>query len=84
LNLFFPVGLPKGHELVRAGFTLTPKFVSMTPNAGTNGSTLVQATVPGVGTSTTGLDLVRGDNDESICRTDVEVVSYGIIQCWTK
>lgn len=84
LNLFFPVGLPKGHDLVRAGFTLEPRFVSMTPNEGTPGSTLIQANVQGVGTSTTGLDLVRGDDDATICRTDLEVVSYGLVQCWSK
>jgi hypothetical protein len=83
LNLFFPVGLPKGHELVRAGFTLEPRFVSMTPTEGTPGSTLIQANVQGVGTSTTGLDLVNGDDDSTICRTDLEVVSYGLVQCWT-
>jgi hypothetical protein len=39
MNLFFPVGLPAGHDLVRAGITLTPKLLMMTPNSGTPGST---------------------------------------------
>jgi hypothetical protein len=39
MNLFFPVGLPAAHDLVRAGITLTPKLLMMTPNSGTPGST---------------------------------------------
>jgi hypothetical protein len=41
LNLFFPIGIPEGHDLVRAGITLEPKLMSITPNVGTPGSTLV-------------------------------------------
>lgn len=58
LNLYFPVGIPEGHDLVRAGITLEPKLMMITPNAGSPGGTLVTATVPGVGLGTTGLDLV--------------------------
>lgn len=32
LNLFFPVGIPEGHDLVKAGFTLEPKLMMVTPN----------------------------------------------------
>jgi hypothetical protein len=49
INLYFPAGLPNGHELVRAGITLEPRLMSVTPNAGTPGSTLIEAKVPGVG-----------------------------------
>jgi len=50
--LFMPSGIPKGHELVKAGFTLEPKFVSMTPNVASPASTLITALVPGVGKGT--------------------------------
>jgi hypothetical protein len=83
LNLFFPVGLPNGHEIIRAGFTLEPKFMMITPSAGTPGGTLVQATVPGIGKSTADLDLVD-NTGRTICQNDVEVVEYGLIQCWTR
>jgi hypothetical protein len=53
------VGIPAGHEFVRAGFTLEPKLMSLTPNTGTPGSTLVTATIPGIGLGTAGLDLVN-------------------------
>jgi len=43
VNLFFPVGLPAGHDLIRAGVTLTPKLLSLTPNAGTPASTMITA-----------------------------------------
>lgn len=83
INLFFPVGIPEGHDLVRAGLTLTPKLLAVTPAKGTNGGTLVHATVPGVGTSTTGLDLIMAGGI-SICQDDVKVVEYGKVSCWTK
>jgi hypothetical protein len=66
LNLFFDVGLPAGHEIIRAGITLEPKFMMITPNSGTPGGTLVQATVPGVGKSTVNLDLVD-NTGRTIC-----------------
>jgi hypothetical protein len=86
LNLFFPVGIPEGHDLVRAGFTLEPKLMMVTPNSGSNGGTLVQATVPGIGTSTKDIDLVD-DTGRTICRGDddaAKAVEYGIVQCWTR
>jgi hypothetical protein len=43
VNLFFPVGLPAGHDIIKAGVTLTPKLISLTPNAGTPGGTLITA-----------------------------------------
>jgi hypothetical protein len=32
LNLYFPVGIPDGHDLVRAGITLEPKLIMVSPN----------------------------------------------------
>jgi len=43
VNLFFPIGLPAGHDIIKAGVTLTPKLISLTPNAGTPGGTLITA-----------------------------------------
>jgi hypothetical protein len=83
LNLFFPVGIPEGHDLVRAGFTLEPKLMMVTPNSGSNGGTLVQATVPGIGTSTEDIDLVD-ETGRTICREDAKAVEYGLVQCWTR
>jgi hypothetical protein len=83
-NLYFPVGIPAGHDLIRAGFTLEPRLVMVSPNAGTTGSTLITALVPGVGKETTGLKLVNGATSSTICMDDPVVVEYGKIQCWTK
>jgi len=54
--------------LVRAGFTLEPKLVSLTPNQSSPGSTLVTAIVPGVGKGTTDLMLVWGESNNDLCR----------------
>jgi hypothetical protein len=84
VNLFFPVGIPEGHDLVRAGINVEPRLMMVTPNSGTIASTLVTATVPGVGKSTTGLDLVD-ETGRTICRSDtLKVIEYGVIQCWTR
>jgi hypothetical protein len=84
-NLFFPIGLPEAHDLLRAAITLTPKFVSITPNVGTPGSTLIRANVQGVGTLTAKPDFINKKTGASICRSDtIKVLSYGLIECWTK
>jgi hypothetical protein len=66
MKLYFPVGLPENHSVITAGITLTPKLMSITPNEGGVGGTLIEAFVPGVGTATTGLDLVD-QSDRTIC-----------------
>jgi hypothetical protein len=45
LNLFFPVGVPKGHDLVKVGITLEPKLTQISPNVGTPAKTLITATI---------------------------------------
>jgi len=85
MNLFFPVGLPKGHDKVRAGINLEPKLVKITPNVGSVGGTWITATVPGVGTKTKDLDLVNSKDNKSICRRgSLKVSKYGVVQCWTE
>jgi hypothetical protein len=84
LNLFFPVGLPAGHELVRAGLTLEPRLTQITPNEGSPFRTLITATVHGVGVDTTGLDLILPDGT-SMCKEDtLKVVAYSKVQCMTR
>jgi hypothetical protein len=72
IYLFFPVGLPAGHEIVRAGFTLEPRFMSMTPNVGSTGSTFITATVPGIGkgydTPEKNLNLVNAADGQDVCK----------------
>jgi hypothetical protein len=83
VDLFFPVGIPAGNDLVKAGITVEPKLMMISPNVGTPGGTLIRATVPGVGTSMTGLDLIDASG-RTVCKDDAKVVSYGILECWTR
>lgn len=55
----------------------------VSPNSGSNGGTLIQATVPGVGTLTKDVDLVD-ETGRTVCRKDAEVVKYGLVQCWSR
>jgi len=76
LNIFFPVGIPKGHDLITAGFVLEPKLVNISPNIGSVGGVLIEATIPGVGLSTKGIDLVN-PSGLSICQQGtVKVIAY--------
>ena len=85
VNLFFPVGIPDGHDLVRAGVKVEPKLMMITPNDATPGSVLMTAIVPGLGSKipTKDLELVDGTG-RAVCRTDVKFVEYGKISCWTR
>jgi hypothetical protein len=42
-KLFFDVGIPESHSLVEASFSLTPKLVSVLPNSGSVGGSLITA-----------------------------------------
>jgi hypothetical protein len=45
------VGIPKGHDTVIVGkeFKITPKFLSISPNEGSIGGSVLIAKVPGLG-----------------------------------
>jgi hypothetical protein len=51
INLYFDVGLPKGYNTVIQGKTLTlePKLVSVSPNEGSVGGSLIIARLEGLG-----------------------------------
>lgn len=83
VELFFDVGFPAGRDILKAGFTLEPKFISIEPNVGTPAGTYIKAKVSGVGTKTWGLDL-KDSTGESICEDVAEVTEYGIVRCHTK
>jgi len=58
--------------------TLTPKLVSVSPNSGSVGGTLITAVVPGAGSS---IDIVDSTGS-SVCES-VKLVSYGVVECKT-
>jgi hypothetical protein len=75
---------PKSDLYVKNSITLTPKLVSLTPNKGTTGSTLVRANIQGMGTSTKKPYLINKKTGGSICRDDtIKIISYGIMECMT-
>lgn len=51
INVYFDVGLPKGHDTVIKGqnLTLSPKLVSVSPNEGSVGGSLITAKLQGLG-----------------------------------
>ena len=76
--MYFDSGIPEGHHYTQRELILEPKLISVTPNSGSIGGTLVTAVVPGAGPST---DLVDSNGD-SICES-VSLKSYGVLECKT-
>lgn len=63
MKLYFDVGFPAGHDTVIEGknISLSPKLVSLTPNVGSAGGTIIVAKFEGLGeiaNSSQGGDLV--------------------------
>jgi hypothetical protein len=81
-KLYFEPGLPEYHGNITAhGITLEPKLISMNIQEGSIGGSLITANVQGVGSSTTGFDLVDAAGS-SICQS-VNIPSYGVVECTT-
>lgn len=89
IDLFFPIGLPEGNDIIKAGFTLEPRFMSMTPRSGTTGETLITAIVPGIGIGLEkpedNLNLVNAADGSILCNVaTIKIVEYGKMTCWSK
>jgi hypothetical protein len=81
---FYPVGLPANHDKVKNGTNLEPRLMSISPSVGSVGGTQIVASVPGVGITTTGVDLVD-QSGSTICESNtVKIPAYGKVTCWTK
>lgn len=79
--LYFPIGIPEGHDAFDAGLALEPKVTSISPNEGSTGGSLITATAPGVGFGSETVELVDADGN-SICDS-LEVVAYSQVECRT-
>jgi hypothetical protein len=79
--LYFPEGIPEGHDAFDAGLALEPRLTRVSPNEGSTGGSLITATAPGVGAGTEGVELVDANGD-SICDS-IEVVAYSQLECRT-
>jgi len=79
--LYFPVGLPEGHEAFDAGLALEPRLTAISPNEGSTGGSLITATAPGVGLGSATVELVDANGD-SIC-DKLAVVAYSQLECRT-
>lgn len=78
--LYFEVGLPGNHEVIRQSFTVSPKLVSVSPVSGSIGGTLITATVPGA-TVSDNVDILDSTG-ASICESTT-VTAYGVVACKT-
>ena len=78
-KIYFPEGIP---ELVAdiSGLSLTPKFVSLSHQEGSVGSSIITANVPGIGVNTKSVDFKL--NGTSICQS-VKITAYGVAECHT-
>ena len=79
--LYFPIGIPEGHDAFDAGLALEPRLTAISPNEGSTGGSLITATAPGVGFGGSHVELVDSAGT-SICAR-LEVVAYSQLQCQT-
>jgi hypothetical protein len=51
IDFYLPIGIPQGTDslTLTTGITLTPQFLSFTPNIGSPAGTLLLATIKGFG-----------------------------------
>lgn len=93
INVYFDVGLPKGYDtIIRAqSLTLSPKLVGISPNSGSLGSSVISATIQGLGPLTNssaafwaanGGTLVDASTGASIC-SKVWITEYSKVKCRT-
>jgi hypothetical protein len=81
-KLYFDIGIPENHAIVANATLVTePKLVSLSISEGSIGGSNITANIQGVGTATTGLELVD-PSGKSLC-TKLTVLSYGSVQCQT-
>lgn len=71
MNVYFDVGYPAGYDLVQnQTFTLSPKLLSISPNVGSVGGSLLVAKLEGIGEitgATKSGTLVDSSTGDSIC-----------------
>ena len=80
-KIYFDIGIPANHSIVsNTTLTLEPKLVSLSIAEGSVGGTNITANIQGVGTSTTGLQLVDSVTGTSLC-AKLTILSYGKVQC---
>jgi hypothetical protein len=58
LKLYLLEGIPDSHSIIESGISLDAKILAITPQTGSTGGSVVNATVSGVGIDTTGVTLV--------------------------
>lgn len=82
-KIYFDIGIPEGHAIVSNATLVTePKLVSLSISEGSVGGSNITANVQGVGTATSGLELVDSVSGSSLC-TKLTILSYGEVQCQT-
>ena len=76
--VYFDSGIPEEHHYTQRAMTVTPKLVSVSPNSGSTGGSLITLNIPGASASTQIVD----SSGVSICES-VQLKSYGVIECKT-
>lgn len=81
-TVIWDLGLGDGNAITQASLTLEPRLVSVSPNTGSQGGSLITLNVQGVGPATQALNVVD-INGGSVCQS-IKIVKYGEVKCLTK
>jgi hypothetical protein len=81
VDFYLPIGVPSGTDnlTITQGISLTPQFLSFSPNVGSPAGSIISAVVKGLGPQTSGVTLVD-HNGVSVC-SSVNIYNYGVVQC---
>ena len=80
VSVFFDFGKPEDPTNATDSLTMAPNLVTITPEIGSTGGSLIEAVVPGLGSMDTLERFYVGTAD--IC-TSYKVVGYGRVHCNT-
>ena len=81
MDLYFPVGLPKGYPHLDAGVSFEPKLIALSSNEGSPAGSIIRAAVKGVGINDS-VTLFNAATGQDVCQS-AKVTEYGVLECMT-
>lgn len=81
VQIYLADGYPTGYGAVKS-LSVVPTLVSISPATGSSGGTLLTVTATGVGTNSTGINLVIASSGVEVC-AEVNMTAYGTFTCLT-
>ena len=82
VELYFKAGRPAGHTNLKLGFELEPKFVDLDVHVGSEGGSIINAIIRGLGPQTKGTFDLQFLDGTSLCES-AQIVHFEYLECTT-